>query len=255
MKRLLLFDLDGTLLRTDKTISERTFTAIENSKKKGYLIGISTSRSETNCTAFLGRLEPDILITSGGALIKKGEDYIFKEVFSPERTLELIHAARKICGENVEITIDTVDKHYWNYKVDSHTVDKSWGDSVWTDFRDFHEEALKMCVEILDEKKAGELAGVLKDCDSVRFSDSFWYKFTKKNVTKEHAVKVICDYCQISMDDMIAFGDDYADIGMLQMAGIGIAMGNATYEVKEAADLVIDTNDNDGIAIYLDNEL
>lgn len=81
MKRLLLFDLDGTLLRTDKTISERTFTAIENSQKKGYLIGISASRSETSCTAFLGRFEPDILITSGGALIKKWRITFLKSFF------------------------------------------------------------------------------------------------------------------------------------------------------------------------------
>lgn len=69
--KLLLFDLDGTLLKTDKTISERTLSALRDCKNKGYLIGISTSRSEQNCLAFLGELSPDILITSGGALAGK----------------------------------------------------------------------------------------------------------------------------------------------------------------------------------------
>ena len=53
------------------------------------------------------------------------------------------------------------------------------------------------------------------------------------------------------VEDIIAFGDDYADIGMLKMAGIGVAMGNAIEAVKEIADVVIGTNDEDGIAEWL----
>ena len=49
----------------------------------------------------------------------------------------------------------------------------------------------------------------------------------------------------------MAFGDDYVDIGMLKLCGLGIAMGNAIKEVKEIADVVIGTNDNDGIADFL----
>ena len=55
----------------------------------------------------------------------------------------------------------------------------------------------------------------------------------------------------LKTEEMIAFGDDYADIGMLKLCGKGIAMGNAIDEVKEKADLVIGSNDEDGIAEYL----
>lgn len=81
--KLLLFDLDGTLLKTDKTISERTLSALRDCKNKGYLIGISTSRSEQNCLAFLGELSPDILITSGGALIKRMSNIFLVLFFLP----------------------------------------------------------------------------------------------------------------------------------------------------------------------------
>ena len=253
MRKVLLFDLDGTLLTTDKMISVRTRDALEKCRQNGYLIGVSTSRSEQNCLTFLGEVNPDILITSGGALIKKGEAYIYKATFTPKRTKELIAAARKVCGEDCEITIDTVETHYWNYKIDPRKVDQSWGDSVWTDFRDFSEEALKMCVEIFDEEKAEELAKKLGDCDSLRFSDGYWYKYTKRGVTKEDSIRIMCEYCGITIEDIIAFGDDLADIGMLKMAGIGVAMGNALDEVKESADLVIGTNDEDGIACYLES--
>ena len=52
----------------------------------------------------------------------------------------------------------------------------------------------------------------------------------------------------------IVFGDDYADIGMLELCGTGVAMGNAIDEVKESADIVIGSNDEDGIADFIEEE-
>lgn len=253
--RLLLFDLDGTLLDSDKSISERNILALKKCREKGILIGVSTSRSEQNSMTFLNELTPDILIASGGALVKKGSDYIYKAEFSECETRNMIDTARAVCGDDCEITIDTTDAHYWNYKVDPRKLDQSWGDSIYTDFTDFSECALKMCVEIFDEGKARILAEKLEQCDCIRFSDGFWYKFTKKNVTKENAIERIADVCGFGMESIIAFGDDFADIGMLRFCGLGVAMGNAIDEVKIKADLVIGSNDEDGIAVFLEENL
>ena len=65
------------------------------------------------------------------------------------------------------------------------------------------------------------------------FTDGYWYKFTKKNVTKENAIMKITEVCGFATDSIIAFGDDYADIGMLELCGTGVAMGNAIDEVKK----------------------
>ena len=251
MKKLLLFDLDGTLLTTEKTISKSTFEALEQARKKGYLVGVSTSRSEANSRNFLGKLNPDILITSGGAVVKKQEEYIYKVSFDCNRTNEIISIAREICGNDVEITVDTLDCNYWNYKVDPKEIDKSWDGSVWNDFSEFSEEALKICVEIFDDNNARKMEEKLLDCDCVRFSDGHWYKFTRKGITKANSILQVCKALEISNKDIISFGDDYADIGMLKISGIGVAMGNAIDEVKEIADVVIGTNDEDGIEKYL----
>ena len=249
--KLLLFDFDGTLLRSDKSISERTLSALKKCRKRGILIGVSTSRSEQNSMTFLNELMPDILISSGGALVKNGTEYIYKAEFSEAETRDMIDTARAVCGEACEITIDTTDAHYWNYKIDPKQQDKSWGDSVYTDFRDFEHASLKMCVEIFDEKVAEKLQKKLPGCDCVRFSDGYWYKFTKKIATKENAILRMCEICGITTDDIVAFGDDYADIGMLKLCGVGVAMGNAIDEVKAVADYVIGDNNSDGIAKYL----
>lgn len=249
--KLLLFDLDGTLLQTDKTIPKQTMQKLENCRKQGIMIGVSTSRSEKNSMEFIAELNPDVVISSAGALVKFNGTYIYKAEFSVEETRDLIKIARDICGSECEITIDTIDGHYWNYKIDPKQLDKNWGDSIYTDFTEFEMPSLKMCVEIFDESAAKVLQKKLPECDCVRFSDGYWYKFTKKTATKENAILHMCQACEITTDDIIAFGDDYADIGMLKLCGIGVAMGNAINEVKAIADCVIGDNDHDGIADYL----
>ena len=144
-----------------------------------------------------------------------------------------------------------MENHYWNYKIDPKKQDQSWGDSVYTDFNDFSHKSLKMCVEIFESDAADRLKNMLTNCDCLRFSDGCWYKFTKKGVTTENAIMKICSAYGILPENIIAFGDDYADIGMLQLCGMGIAMGNAIQEVKQIADMVIGSNDNEGIASYL----
>lgn len=249
--RLLLFDLDGTLLRNDKTISGAVLRALRACREKGLLIGVATSRGEKNALAFLEELDPDLLIASGGAVVKYHDQYLYRAEFSGQETKQMIATAREVCGNDCQITIDTLDSHYWNYRIDPREQDPSWGESVYTDFEGFEEPSLKMCVEIFEEEQAGRLRERLAQCDCVRFSDGYWYKFTKKLATKERAIRNICSACGIQEEEITAFGDDYADIGMLILCGRGIAMGNAVNEVKEKADLVIGSNEEDGIAAYL----
>lgn len=253
--RLLLFDLDGTLLRSDKTISRNTLEVLQKCREKGLLIGVSTSRGEQNASIFIEELKPEILIASGGALVKCADGYIYKSEFSQEETRRIIELAREVCGTDCEITVDTEDSHYWNYKIDPKKQDRSWGDSIYTDFSDFSQCALKICVEIFGDSQAQRMRELLKDCDCVRFSDGYWYKFSKKTATKENAIAEVCRAYGIGTDEITAFGDDYADIGMLELCGKGIAMGNAIDTVKEKADLVIGGNDDEGIAEYLEKYL
>ena len=249
--KLLLFDLDGTLLRSDKTISGATLQALQRCRSAGILIGISTARSEGNAQSFLRELRPEVLITSGGALVQLRGQHIYQSAFSAAETKCLIRIVREVCGPDCELTIDSPERHYWNYKVDPKTQDPSWGDSIYTDFTDFSEACLKLCVEIPDEQTVKKLQARLPQCDCARFSDGCWYKFTKCGTTKESAIRHLCRHCGFPPQAIMAFGDDYSDLGMLRMCGFGVAMGNAIAAVKEIADQVIGANDEDGIAAYL----
>jgi len=255
MKRILLFDLDGTLLKDDKTLSQYTLEVVSKCREQGLFIGISTSRSEQNCLKFLKELKPDILISSGGALVRANGKIICSSSFSEAETKSFIETARNICGMDCEITVDTLDAHYWNYKTNPKEQDKSWGDSIYTDFSDFNHEALKICVEIPDSGLARKLSEQFSELDSQRFSDGDWYKFTKSGITKEKAILAVCEAYHADVSEIVAFGDDYADIGMLKLCDIGVAMGNAIQEVKDIADVITLSNEEDGVAAYLEKRI
>ncbi len=252
--KVLLFDLDGTLLNSKKYIYEITVQSIMRCKEKGFKIGICTSRSEVNSLCFVESIHPEIIISSGGALVNADGKYISKHEFSVDETREIILKLRSLIGEDCEITVDTVKEHYWNYKTNPNLTEANWGDSVYSDFHNFQLPALKICVEIKDESKADAFYACFDAYDCIRFSDGNWYKITKRNITKENAIRMVASYYGVNLNEIISFGDDLADIGMLKMCGLGVAMGNALECVKENADIIIGSNDEDGIARFLDGK-
>lgn len=256
-RKVLLFDLDGTLLRSDKTISEKTLLVVKRCKNEGYYIGISTSRSEGNSRKFIDSLDPDIIISSAGAMVSFGKKTVFSEGFSGDETYDTIEKARQICGD-LNISVDTLGdnaEYYRNFIPPQNELEGSWGSSIDTDFKDFRKPSLKICFEIANEDLAKQLKDKLTECDFIHFTDGDWYKVTKAGITKETAINKLCEYLKISIKDITAFGDDLADIGMLKICGTGVAMGNAVEQVKQAADITIGSNDDDGIAVYLEGIL
>lgn len=248
--RLLLFDLDGTLLRSDKTVSPGNLAALDRCRRQGILIGVCTSRGEPGVKRLLGRLGlcPDVLITSAGALARVGEEIVYEAGFSVQETRALLAAARALDGGKYHITADTVDNIYHSY---ASTTDPTRVGGIHTDFAQFDLPSLKICVEVGSDEKAQALAQTVPHCLAGRFVGEDWYKFTKDTATKSRAILAVAARLALSPADFIAFGDDLPDLDMLQVCGTGVAMANALPEVKAAADVVIGDNDSDAIAAYL----
>lgn len=255
MYKLILLDLDGTLLHSDRSISEYTLQILEKCKSMGILIGISTARGESNAKCFISKVKPEIVISSGGALVRYKDDYIFSSAFSAEEATTLINTSRLLTEGQCEITVDTQNGHYWNYKIDPLEMYPDWGEAIYTDYSDFNEVSLKLCVETADADIAQKIAMSIEDCNHARFSDCNWYKFTKADATKEKAIREISKVLGIAFKEIIAFGDDFVDIEMLKICGKGIAMENAIEEVKQIADDVTSSNDKDGVATYLEKHI
>ena len=112
-------------------------------------------------------------------------------------------------------------------------------------------------METLDIEKVRKVASTvgIENIDYLPFSDIPWYKLSKKNATKEKAIEVLCNFLKIQPSRIAAFGDDFNDIGMLKLCGKGIAMKNAISEVREIADEVCGSNEEDGVAKWIENNI
>ena len=255
---LILSDLDGTLFHDDKSISDYSKQVIARAQKKGVLFGICTARANVNAVKFLKGLNPDFLITNGGGMVTRCNagsfdgTRVYSSEFSVEEVRTLIKATFDTCGEDAILSVDNEHGLYSNSK-------DELGDKFWTynDFSDFREPCMKLCVETLDKEKVEKIAASLgaHKLDYLPFSDIPWYKFSKKEATKECAIKALCEYLKITPEQITAFGDDFNDIGMLKLCGKGIAMKNAIPEVQQVADQVCDTNENDGVARWIEENV
>lgn len=250
--RLIAVDLDDTLLRRDKTLSAYTLNILSRCREKGLLIAFATARNECNAGVHIAKVRPDVVISSGGALTRVHGEILNICQFSEDETAALIDAGRALSSGQPMITVDTLDAHYENYRTDPTSEDPDWGDMIHTDFSGFRAPSLKVCVSLASPEDAAKVAAAVPDCEWLRFFGTDWYRFTKLNASKDGALAVLSAQMGIPMEDMIAFGDDYGDIGMIQSCGVGVAMQNAIPEALAAADAICEDCDQDGVARELE---
>jgi len=250
---IILLDLDLTLLRSNQTISDYSVSVLKKCQAAGHLVGFCTSRGTTRIEKYVKQVQPDIIICNAGASIFYKDKLIHEENFTLEETHRLFNQVYRLIGDEAEITVDTLYDFFWNKKDNKST---QYGpEAKFNDCRNFPEPAMKFCVQMTDEKLAREIAGCVENCAYIPFSDIPWYKFAPKTATKENAIEYLSTFLDIGIKNMISFGDDFSDIGMLKLCGTGVAMGNAIPQVKEIANYVTVSCDEDGAAVWLEKNL
>lgn len=247
--RAIVLDLDGTVLRTDKTISKETIASLQACKEKNICIVVATARSEKSAERYISQIKPHAIISNGGSLVTLNGNIIYEKKLSKEITNKIIQKCLK--KKTGTITVENTEGYFSNKSVGMFN-------NLHTKYNDYSEdmsEAYKITVEIENLEVAEEIASTFKDCSMLCFTGEKWKRFAHKNATKIKALDELIRVINIDISQVISFGDDYNDIGMIKHAGIGVAMGNAIPELKEVADYITETNDNDGVAYYIDKFL
>lgn len=251
--KLIVTDLDNTLLRRDKTISGYTAGLFRRVRESGIRIAFATSRCAQASARFRRMIRPDIEITSGGAIATMNGEVLFRAAIDLETASAIIGDLRK--NENVlQITVDT-ERHYFNSK----PVDKSWvgwadyGDAVTTDFAEPLPvpDVLKISPLVTGAETLYSILSKYPSVDALNFSGEDWYQIKSREASKEKAIAEVCGRLGIAMRNVAAFGDDCNDVEMLRGCGVGVAVANAIDEVKAAADAVCGDCDGDGVAKWI----
>ena len=254
--KMIVTDLDRTLLRSDKNISEYTARVLSTCQQRGIFVVFATARSENSCKRFTDTIKPDAIVSNGGALVRIGEKIIYRSAMNMETVNDLLLSCLE--QHNVGyITVDTDRGYFINKPVD--TNDPGWIEYLPAFHVDFSKgldcDAYKITVEIEDATIANQIASDFPTVDVIPFSGEGWYRFADKNADKWHGVKALVGNLGLKLTDIVAFGDDYNDVEMIRDCGIGVAVANAISEVKSVADYICDTNDNDGVAKWIEERI
>ena len=251
--KMIVTDLDGTLLREDKTISDYTASVFQRCRDKGVVLAFATARSDRSASRFIAQIQPELFMGYGGALVSAGDRVICRFDIPKEVSNTLIAECENASeifavyaiNEKTALTNDrafTLLKDYSHYKYDDFKCPPG-------------QSFLKISVRSHDQCFVEALASRYPMCDILRYSGETLYRFANRDAVKGKAVRSAMEHLGISVAETVAFGDDYNDIEMLYGCGIGIAVANAIDEVKNVADYICDTNDNDGVAKWLEQNI
>ncbi|MCX4365581.1 MAG: HAD family hydrolase [Bacilli bacterium] len=262
--KMLVFDLDGTLLLQDGMISLKTREYLMNKKKENYKIVIATGRVKNSALRVTrGGDMVDIFINDTGALIY--DNNLKKELFVKHLSLSFAEYILDLYDKTHIHFIDICD-HNYIYKLTETPEDNP----VIINARNKYEilnkvgDIIHVGIDLYDNDMAIEMYNDLKEkfpeLSIILMQDSFasrkWIEIMPAGCTKIEAINKVSAYYNINNDDIICFGDGLNDIEMLEKCGVGVAMNNALDEVKEAANLVTKKNNTeDGIIDFLEDYL
>lgn len=234
--KLLALDMDGTILSNAGEISEVNRKWLLEAMRKGVTVVFATGRGMVRITRFieaLGMAGP-VITTNGGEVWRN------PGLLHSRRTLDL-DVVNEICRLAIEEDLD-----FWAY-----TTEGLFKRNAWFAAEQIAQFAwLKFGFRVHDQAQMVRLRQRLSSWDRVEVTSSMpmQIEVNASGVNKGNGVREVCSLLDIDMSEVVAIGDGENDISMITAAGLGVAMGNATDEVKQCADLITATNEQHGVA-------
>ena len=262
MTKLILLDIDGTLVNDEKIITKITKDSLIKAQEQGIKVAIASGRAPAGIEKYAHELEFEkfgsyISAQNGSILI----DFKTKEKIADHRLdyndAKDLLAFTKDFGLSLLIYMD--GKVYTDddsrFAVISTARDNNSPIIVKKDIHenlDFTPNNIVFCAERpLLFKHKDEIIEKFGDKFDFVLTSNMYFEAMPKGITKATSLDDLCSIHKIEIDDTIAFGDSDNDVEMLQNAGLGIAMQKATKSVLAVADLVCGSNNEDGIGHYL----
>lgn len=232
--KLVALDMDGTLLNEEKHISEANKKAVFDALAAGVTVIFSTGRGVQTAQPYADELKLKTPIVSVNG----------SEVWSEPHKLHKRHLMDySVIRKMYEMALH-YDTWYWAY-----TVAGMFNKEKWTDEPE-KQEWLKFGFYTDDSEVLATIRAELESWGTLEITNSHPnnLELNPLGISKASGVEEVCRMIGIDMSQVVAMGDSENDLSMIRAAGLGVAMGNAQEAVKQAADIVTVTNDEDGVA-------
>ena len=246
--KMIVSDLDGTLLREDKTISLRTASVLRKCRDMGIKLVYATARG-ASADQLTSSLEFDGRIRMNGAFAFAGDDQIYKRLLHTDEVREMLLA---FDAAGFGIVAENDGLHYSN-------IDYS---KIWPEIKYMPADFNTLDIEIEKLYTIADRPEILPLMNKYLQPKHYIYvarddmaMLMHIEATKSKALAALAAHLGILPGQIVAFGDDTNDLDMLQYCGCGVVMANGLGQAKAVADEICDTNDNDGIAKWLEKRL
>lgn len=244
-------DLDLTLLNNNEELSPFTVSVLRKIKELGVKLVFATARAKSSVDKYSKIISPDAIISSGGALATIGDEVIYNAFIDSTNATNYI----KQCIEEKSIDYIRVVGEYSDY-TNNPNIDWSemeYGHYKKTDFSHIPDQRVcKITIVSSFPECVKRMFINNTDCKIfTAYAGDKCHKLAHKSATKEDALLAVATKFGVQLKNILSFGDDVPDIGMLEISGIGVAVENAHPEVKEAANYICGSNQFDGVAKYI----
>ena len=253
--RLLVADIDGTLVTKEKLLTPRSIEAVRRLSEAGILFGITTGRPPAGTRMLIDRL-PGLKFIAGfnGAIVVRRDFSLFKQNLLPAAAAKQV--VEVILQHNMDVWLYTDQDWFVRdlhaYRVDREEKTVQFPPKVTPTFEGLFDRVAKI-VGVSQNYDA--VASCEKDVQqrfgaslSAARSQPFYLDVTHPNANKGQVVMMAAEFAGILTEEIATIGDMANDITMFQKSGVSIAMGNASPEVQRAATYVTASNEQEGFA-------
>ncbi len=258
--KLVAIDMDGTFLNENHTVSKKNIDAVKKAIEKGVKVVVATGRDKKGIQPLMQYLDfNNHFILYNGSMIydSKLDDYI-------ERYDMTFTEAEKIFNYGVDLNTTVVvwaeEKHYTNSR-ESEILKyyEKLNQEEFAVIKSLKEIEHLRIQKVLFSDNAERMLEIFKELDNRVFDECQYeqsfaeaIEFYNKSCSKGNSVLKYAESLGIAPEEIIAIGDSMNDLSMIRMAGLGIAMGNATDAIKSEADFVTKSNTEDGVAFAIE---
>ncbi len=260
---LIALDLDGTLTNSEKVITPLTLKALKKAQLLGHTIVLASGRPTYGIAPLADQLGLQteggyILSYNGGKIVDwRTKEELYSNTLPPEAVPLLIDYSRRnhytLLGYvGQEIVSELPDNPYAREESRINRMPLRRVDNLAESLAPRSVKLLLAGEPALMEKAEKEIAALVGDHVEAYRSAPFFVEIVPKGIDKAQSLQRLLSHLGLTTNSLVSFGDGYNDLSMLRLSAYGVVMANAAPEVREAAAFVTLSNDNDGIAHFLE---
>lgn len=260
--RILALDIDGTLTNSKKQVTPKTKQAIRKLQEQGVIVVLASGRPTRGVMPLAKEIELEqyggyILSFNGGRTVNCKTGEVILDFVLPAELVSDIYDMSQECGvhimtyENGEVITETPDDPYACLEARINWIPIRGIDS----FKEYVTFPINKCLMLAEDQKLAVAEQKVKKrfpMLNIYRSEPFFLEIMPQYIDKAYCLEKLLERLHLTREELVCCGDGYNDLSMVKFAGLGIAMENAQEPVKQAADFITRSNEEDGVAYAIE---